>query len=495
MRLTSIRTRVLLLGVVSATLVIGAVLISTYIVVVDGMNDVATAETYRLANRATSEVRHAVTMAIVDARRSGLSGKDAVGAAEVAFSNAIPEQFGVAQGFLEGHFAFWDPSQTDPQYLSDESALVDDPEGRALALRNSESTEAHLGGRPIWMNLLLPPDLGYYVVHVPFERPDGRTWVLDVVYRPTRETASIERIRPPMLVLSALAIFVTVLVLLRITNWVLRLVDELRVAADSVDAGLLNASLPENEDNEVGDLARSINGLIRRLRRKAEAQTRFVADASHELATPVAGIRGYVGILRGWGADEPEVRDEALEAIDRESRRMMRLTRQLLALIRSEHELEFHSIRHDINAVVRQVLAGAATRYADKDLEFVGPGDAPLMLHADPDRLEEVVAILVDNAAKYTQPGGRVSVETVGRKADVVITVRDTGPGIPGDDLPSIFERFYRSDASRSYATGGFGLGLAIAKEIVESSGGLIDVESSDGEGTTFTVRVPRGRV
>jgi two-component system sensor histidine kinase ArlS len=295
-------------------------------------------------------------------------------------------------------------------------------------------------------------------------------------------------------VLSLLAVFVTVLVLLRITNWVLRLVDELRIAADSVDAGLLNLSLPEKETNEVGDLARSLNGLIRRLRRKAEAQTRFVADASHELATPVAGIRGYVSILRGWGADDPEVREEALEAIDRESRRMVRLTRQLLALIRSEHELEFHSVRHDVNATIRQVLAAAATRYAEKGLAFDGPGDAVLNLHADPERLEEIISILVDNAAKYTQPGGLVAVGTFSRKGDVVITVRDTGPGIPAEDLPNIFERFYRSDASRSSAPGGFGLGLAIAKQLVESSAGLIDVESRLGEGTTFTVRVPRGR-
>jgi two-component system sensor histidine kinase ArlS len=430
----------------------------------------------------------------VDARRSGLVGREAVGAAEVAFSNAIPEQFGVAQGFLEGHFAFWDPTQAEPQYVSDDAALVDDPAGRELAVRNSESIESHLGGQPLVLNLLLPPDLGYYVVHVPFERPDGRIWVLDVVYEPTRETESIERIRPPMLVLSALAVFVTVLVLLRITNWVLRLVDELRVAADSIDAGLLNVSLPANEDNEVGDLARSLNGLIERLRRKADAQTRFVADASHELATPVAGIRGYVGILRGWGADEPVVREEALEAIDRESRRMMRLTRQLLALIRSEHELEFHSVRHDVNATAREILEAAAARYADKGLHFQGPGAAPLMILADPERIEEVISILVDNAAKYTQPGGRVGVETAGRKADVVVRVSDTGPGISPEDLPNIFERFYRSDASRSNATGGFGLGLAIAKQIVESAGGLIDVESTPGKGTTFTVRVPRGR-
>jgi signal transduction histidine kinase len=496
LRLTSIRTRVLLLGVVSATLVVGAILISTYVVVVDGMDSVASAETSRLANRATSEVRHAVTTAIVDSRRAGLSADEAVSVAELAFSNAIPEQFGVAQGFLEGHFAFWDPTQTEPQYVSDSAAVVDDPAGRAKALQNSESVETHLGGRATVLNVLLPPDLGTYVVHVPFERPNGHVWVLDVVYEPTRETASIERIRPPMLVLSALAVFVTVLVLLRITNWVLRLVDELRLAADSIDAGLLNLNLPENEDNEVGDLARSLNALIGRLRRKAEAQTRFVADASHELATPVAGIRGYVSIMRGWGADDPDVMKESLSAIDRESRRMMRLTRQLLALIRSEHELEFHSVRHDVNAVIRQVLAAAATRYSDKELVFEGPVDSELILHSDPDRIEEVISILVDNAAKYTQTGGRVRVETAARKADIVIRVSDTGPGIDPSDLPNIFERFYRSDSSRaSSEAGGFGLGLAIAKQIVESAGGLIDVSSQVGVGTTFSVRVPRGRI
>jgi signal transduction histidine kinase len=223
-------------------------------------------------------------------------------------------------------------------------------------------------------------------------------------------------------------------------------------------------------------------------------QTRFVADASHELATPVAGIRGYVGILRGWGADDPDVRAESLDAIDRESRRMVRLTRQLLGLIRSEHEFDYHSVRHDVNAVCREVIAGAATRHVDKGILFTGPPETPLTLLADPERVEEVVSILVDNAAKYTQPGGRVTVSTCGRRGDVVITVADTGCGIPADDLPFIFERFYRSDQSRSVESGGFGLGLAIAKQIVDSSGGLIDVTSMLGEGTVFTVRLPRGR-
>jgi len=494
MRFTSFRTRILLLGVACAAIVVVAVLVTTYLVVANGMTDVAVTETSRLANRAAQEVRHAVTAASVEARARGLTGQDAIAAAEVTFANSIPERFGVAQGFLEGKFAFWDPKEPDPQYVSDEGAVVEDPAGRAKAVANAESVEAHVGGRPLLLNLLSAPDLGQYVVHVPFQRPDGRTWVLDVVYEPARETQAIERIGPPMLTVSVLTVVLTVLILVFATNWVLRLVDELRVAADLVDAGLLNVRLPESSVNEIGDLARSLNALMARLSRRAEMQTRFVADASHELATPVAGIRGYVGILRSWGGDDPEIREEALEAIDRESRRMVRLTRQLLGLIRSEHELEFHSVRHDINEVCRQLVIGAATRFAGNQVVFVPPAEEPLMIFADRDRLEEAVTILVDNAAKYTQPGGQVVVTTLGRKGDVVIEVSDTGPGIPPEDLPNIFERFYRSDESRSKASGGFGLGLAIAKEIVESAGGLIEVRSVLGQGTTFTVCVPRGR-
>ncbi|HEX9092822.1 MAG TPA: HAMP domain-containing sensor histidine kinase, partial [Coriobacteriia bacterium] len=466
----------------------------TYVVVANGMTDVATRETSRLAERAASEVRRAVTSSKMAARSEGLSGAQADAAADLFFSEAIPERFGVGQGFLEGHFAFYEPPDPEPRYLSDQAAAVEDHANLARAAANGESVEAHLGGRSMLANLLLSPDLGVYVVHVPFQRPSGRTWVLDVVYEPVRETDAIEQIRPPMLGIALVAVLLTVLVMSVTTSYLLRTINDLRVAADSVDAGELAFDLPESGHNEVSDLARSLNDLMRRLRRRAEAQTHFVADASHELATPVAGIRGYISILRGWGADDPEVREEALDAIDRESWRMMRLTRQLLALIRSEQELQFHSTRHDVNAVCREAIASAATRHAEKGIEFVGPDSGSLILLGDRERMEEVVSILVDNAAKYTDPGGRVSVTTSRRKGDILIEVSDTGHGIGEEELPYIWERFYRSDASRSIASGGFGLGLAIAKQIVESAGGLIDVESELGVGTTFTVRVPRGR-
>jgi signal transduction histidine kinase len=201
-----------------------------------------------------------------------------------------------------------------------------------------------------------------------------------------------------------------------------------------------------------------------------------------------------VNILRAWGAEDPEMRDEAIAAIDRESRRMAKLCSDLLSMIRSEEILEFKHVRYDINAVAREVLANAATRYIDKHLEFLGPEEGPLALWGDPDRIEEALGILVDNACKYTPAGGRVQVSTRRHKDRIIVEVSDTGIGIPEEDLPNIFERFYRSDASRSKETGGFGLGLSIAKHIVDASGGMIWARSKLGSGTTFIISLPRNK-
>ncbi|MBA4370468.1 MAG: hypothetical protein C0418_02685, partial [Coriobacteriaceae bacterium] len=328
----------------------------------------------------------------------------------------------------------------------------------------------------------------------PVELPDGSAGVLDVVYLPLREEALIDSVRVEMLSLGAVSTSIMVLVMQLGVWYVLRLVDQLRHAADAIEAGELDVQLPVPGNHEIAELARSVNSLIGRLRRRAEAQTRFIADASHELATPVAGIRGYVNILRVWGAEDADLRDEALRAIDRESRRMARLCSDMLSLIRTDREIELKHLRFDINARCREVLADAATRYIDKQLEFVGPEEGQLTLVGDPERIEEVISILVDNAAKYTPSGGDVSVTTRRRRDQVVIEVADTGPGIPEADLPNIFDRFYRSDSSRSKETGGFGLGLAIAKRIVRASGGTIDVHSVEGVGATFTIRLPRSR-
>jgi len=493
MRLSSFKARISFISVLVAVLIVGFVLVTAYFVIAGRMDSVARQESVLIAESALREVRRdvvaALTTARVSAEASGETDPARIRAAATdPFLSTVARQFGETPAGLRTAYAVYDAAGV-LRYRSGDIAVVDDGAARARAREEGQRVESHVGAKSSLHNLLFPTELGLYVVHVPFALPDGEAWVLDTVYEPVREARTMDALRVPMIELTILSTLVTVGAMIGTTLWVLRLVDELRVAADSVDAGLLDVRLPERGRNEIGDLGRSINALIDRLRKAGEAQARFVADASHELATPVAGIRGHINILRSWGANDPAVTVESLDAIDRESRRMVRLTRQLLELIRSEGTLRYSAVLQDINAIVRRALADAATRYADKNLEFEGPVDNALTVWIDPDRIEQVLGILVDNAAKYTPEGGRVSVSTDAKRHEVIIVVSDTGLGIPAEDIPSIFDRFYRADVSR--ASEGFGLGLSIAKRIVDTAGGTIVASSRVGRGTTFTIRLP----
>ena len=493
MQRSSLRTWLLIVSVLFAALVVGGVALTTYVVVSDAMSVVAHDITIRVASAASQIARDQAVLAETQAASQGLEGAALEAEAARMFLRSIPEAFGVS-GVGEGQFVYYD-EDLDMLWFSDESAVVQDAEeARSQALELRQTTESTIERGGTLNGLVGPADLGTYVVHIPVEVPGGGQGVLDIVYEPTREERTIDAIRVPMAALAFAAMIIMVIIMQLSMAWVLRLVDDLREAADSVDAGNLSVRLPAEGDHEIGELGRSLNALLERLQRRAEGQARFVADASHELATPVAGIRGYTNILRAWGKDDPEVRDEAITAIDRESRRMARLCSDLLALVRDEREMVFNEERFDVNVRCREVLAAAATRYIDKGLEFRGPGEGQLVIFSDPDRIEDVVSILVDNAAKYTPDGGTVSVSTRRKRDTVIIAVSDTGIGIPEEELPSIFERFYRSDASRSKATGGFGLGLPIAKTILDAAGGSMSIESIHGEGSTFTVTLPRTR-
>jgi len=492
MRRSSLRSWLLLVAILFSGLVVGGMALTTYVVVSDGMAVVAHDSTVRLARAAAEVVTTAATGELPDA-----SGESTVTDGAAPSSNLIVRLPGLLSGGMlsDGHFALYNHA-LEPVWYSDDVALMPDAdENRATAAETGRIAETSTGAGGVLQGLIGPSDLGIYVIHVPLTLPDGTGGVLDVVYEPASEEAVIDAIRPPMFTLAISAMFIMVVMMQTSMGWVLKLVDDLRKAADSIDAGRLDVRLPVEGEHEIGELARSINDLIDRLRRRADAQTRFVADASHELATPVAGIRGYTNILRAWGGDDPEVREEAISAIDRESRRMARLCSDLLALVRNERGIEFKNIRFDINARCREVLAAAATRYISKGLTFTGPEEGQIVMMGDPDRVEDAISILVDNAAKYTPDGGRVALRTRRRRDAIVIEVEDTGVGIPVEDLESIFDRFYRSDASRSKETGGFGLGLPIAKTIIDGAGGTIEVESEPGAGTRFTLRLPRGRV
>jgi len=494
MRDWSLRGWLLVVSVLFAVLVVGGVALTTYVIVSDGMQ-VVVSDT---AQRATVSVLSVVGEAVTDARQAAaaLSSDDEerarIGRAQLVrllpptfeHSRLTGAEFAVYGGDLE---LLW---STGPEAVHPAQGAA-----RASALETGEPTRSLLRAGGLISGLITDARLGTSVVHTPIEMPGGEQGVLDVTYIPDNEETVIDAIRLPMTILALSAMLIMVVLMQTSMVWVLNLVDDLRKAADSIDAGRLEDRLPESGENEIGDLARSLNHLIERLQRRAEAQSRFVADASHELATPVAGIRGYTNILRAWGAKDPIVLDEAIDAIDRESGRMARLTSDLLNLLHADQGLRLKTERFDVNGIARERLAATASRYLDKDIEFEGPEDESLFMLGDPDRLEDVMSILLDNAGKYTPPAGTVAVRTYRRRDEITIEVSDTGKGIPAADLPRLFDRFFRSESARAQGEAGFGLGLAIAKSIVESMGGTISVESEVGEGTVFTIVVPRGRM
>ena len=494
MRNWSLRGWLLVVSVLFAVLVVGGVALTTYVIVSDGMQVVASTTAARVAASVSAVVREAVAEARGGMGAPGDSEGQRSFAGRRALARVLPAT--AAHASLAGtEFAVYGPDMSLVWATGPDAVHVTQDAERSAALDRGKPTRSMLRGGGLVSGLVTDARLGVSVVHTPAELPSGETGVIDVTYLPDSEETVIDAIRLPMTILAVSAMLIMVVLMQTSMVWVLNLVDDLRKAADSIDAGRLEERLPESGDNEIGDLARSLNSLIERLQRRSEAQGRFVADASHELATPVAGIRGYTSILRAWGAEDPVVLDEAIDAIDRESGRMARLTSELLNLLHADQGLRLKTEKFDVNAVARERLAVTASRYLDKDIEFEGPEDESLYMLGDADRLEDVMAILLDNAGKYTPVGGAVAVRTHRQRDEIVIEVSDTGKGIPSDDLPRLFDRFFRSESARAEGESGFGLGLAIAKSIVDSMGGTITADSVVGEGTVFTIVVPRGRM
>ena len=497
MRFKTIRARVAVLSSFFAVLLVGGVTVTTYVVVANGAADAAqeASDRHSLSGRLLLET--AVDDSLFEADRRGLSDIETDAYVARTITADVPDAItaGIArEATISLHVWAGPGSASVEAWSAGTAAAAGSAAYRLEAVETGEVVNTVLRERPLITGMLLSADLGKHVAYVPVEIPGVDRAVLQVEYSPSAEETMLDTTRLPMLVVALLSLAIALFVSNLTTRWTLSLVDDLRRTADSIDVGQLDVQLPEEGENEVAELARSLNRLIVSLRRRNEAQSRFIADASHELATPVAGIRGYVNILRAWGAEDPALREEAVSAIDRESRRMARLCSDLLSMIRNEEVVEYRQIRYDVNAVAREVLANAATRYMDKQFDFRGPEEGPLWLYGDPDRIEEALGILVDNACKYSPDGGRISVTTRRHRDRVVMDVADTGVGIPAEDLANVFDRFYRSDLSRSKDTGGFGLGLAIAKHIVDASGGTIAVRSIVGKGTTFEVSLPRQR-
>lgn len=228
--------------------------------------------------------------------------------------------------------------------------------------------------------------------------------------------------------------------------------------------------------------------------RKTERMRRdFVANVSHEFKTPLTAIRGYTETLLGGAVDDPKIALDFLHTIERNAKHLESLVSDLLTLARLEAELPASFDTVNIRGLVEEQLSQRKSTIVERNLHVVN--ECPeVELYADRVRLGTALSNLIDNAVSYNRPSGEIRVSGAQDNGSFLLSIADTGEGIPPADLPRIFERFYRVDKARTRGSGGTGLGLSIVKHAVESQGGSLTVSSKLGVGSQFSIRLPMRR-
>ncbi|WP_289355338.1 ATP-binding protein [Paenibacillus sp. S-12] len=239
---------------------------------------------------------------------------------------------------------------------------------------------------------------------------------------------------------------------------------------------------------ELTKLAERLNQLLDEHEELIEREMNFVTNASHELRTPLTAFRGHVKLLKRWGNQNAEVLQKSLHSLDQESQRMQRLIVQLLALARSGNNAPPKE-KVNLTDVVRDAIKQLWKPDSQITLKLHLNKDT--YVSGDKEQLRQVAVILIENAVRYTNDPGWIEVSVFQEKGLACLRVSDSGIGIPEEELDKIFDRFYRVDKARSRVTGGTGIGLSIAKELVEQHQGRIRVESTVGQGSTFLVSIP----
>jgi two-component system OmpR family sensor kinase len=329
-------------------------------------------------------------------------------------------------------------------------------------------------------------------------RVDDTDDVTTVVALPLSDVdAAVRRLVRVELVVTAAILGLLALV----TSWVLRLgvrpVKTMTATATAIAAGDLTQRVPHvAPGTEAGELGLALNQMMGRIEEAFGERTRsehrlrrFAADASHELRTPVATVRGYAELYRAGGLRDEQALAEAMRRTEQEAVRMGDLIEDLLLLARMDQGRPLEQAPVDLAALARDGVADARVVHPERELALDAP-DA-VVVAGDEGRLRQVVANLVGNAVVHTPPSAPIRVVVRRDGPDAVLEVIDGGPGMTAEQAEQAFERFYRADPSRSRHQGGSGLGLSIVDAIATASGGRAELQSAPGQGTTVRVVLP----
>jgi signal transduction histidine kinase len=449
------------------------------------------------------------------------------GSSVLAYQGPLPGltgNRGMVQALIDGEgsvissVAGSEVRNVDPRQLLDDPHSTEDSVAPRIYLRTVGATTYLVAAHAIWMTSTAvttgacagpdcPPQTVVNMLDVNAPAPAPVTMLVAESLRAVDDT--VHSLLLITLAASAVGLTLAAAIGLVVARRALLPLERMTATAQAIATGgdgALNRRLrlPAHGD-EIGRLARTFDQMLDRIqdtmaeRLRSETRLRhFAADASHELRTPLAALSGYTEALSLGGKDDPQTTDHVLRQMHAELARMNRLVGDLLTLARLEAGVPLH-----VQALpVVPLLEGLAeqTRLlaarSGRDLIVVGPQtdtDGMAVL-ADPDRLHQILLNLLHNAVKFTPDGGCITLCGARRDGSGALSVTDTGPGIAADELPFLFERFYRSDKARARSVdsqAGAGLGLAIAQGLAHAQGGHIDVVSTPGSGSTFVVVLP----
>ncbi|HEK9101118.1 HAMP domain-containing protein [Bacillus pfraonensis] len=293
------------------------------------------------------------------------------------------------------------------------------------------------------------------------------------------------------LVVGAVTFILTVITIFLLSRLLTKPLLRMKHATEKMSHGDLSVSLTSNRNDEIGELAQSIQTLANDLHYMKKERSEFLASVAHELRTPLTYVRGYADIAMK-NDTLPEQRQKYLSIIKDEADYITNLVQDLFLLAQMEkHNFSIQTKEVHLQTFLSRIVTKVNIMYEAKHINVSSTCPSSLSITLDEQRFEQVIINILNNAYAHSPEHSQITISVTEHNTHIKLSIQDTGEGIPKEDIPHIFERFYRVDKARSRSTGGTGLGLAIVKEIVELHGGTITVTSEVNQGSCFTISFP----